>query len=91
MGGDKFFMYIMDKAEVMFVFTEAVDFFVILCMIWWKNWMVLHVMPQEVVDDACEVGKSIGLKVNGVIANMFSVMSREKVMEIRRVEYMTPT
>jgi len=53
--------------------------------------MVLHVMPQEVVDDACEVGKSIGLKVNGVIANMFSVMSREKVMEIRRVEYMTPT
>lgn len=31
-----------------------------------------------VVDDVCEVGKSIGLEGNGVRANMFSVSSREK-------------
>ncbi|KAI5400397.1 hypothetical protein KIW84_065329 [Lathyrus oleraceus] len=35
----------------------------------WKNWMVVHGKPQEVVDDFCVIGKSIGLNIKGVLIN----------------------
>jgi len=41
------------------------------------GWCYMLIKPQEVVDDVCGVGKSIGLKVNEVSANMLSVLSRE--------------
>jgi len=44
----------------------------------WKNWMTLQGKPNEVAVDVCDVGKSIGVKVNVACTNIFSVLSRWK-------------
>ena len=51
----------------------------------WKNWMILHGTPKEVVADVCDVGKVMGVKVDVDCANMFDVLARGKGEGVKNV------
>lgn len=40
--------------------------------------MILHGKPNEVVADVCDVGKSIGVKVDVECSNIIGVLSKGK-------------
>ncbi|PNX92129.1 putative sulfate transporter [Trifolium pratense] len=45
----------------------------------WQHWVVKKGSEQVVADDVREVGKTIGVKYNGVNENMFSVLARKGI------------
>jgi len=48
--------------------------------------MVLHGKQQDVINDVCEVGKVIMVKMDGVSSNMFNVLAKTKGGKVKAVK-----